>query len=81
MLAPDQKNHHAYHPDYCWDIIIFYIDYVGGWIDMIYWIMGKVQLGKGLGKPQLEEIVAFLQSITGVIPEDALTIPLIPSME
>lgn len=43
--------------------------------------MGKVQLGKGLGKPQLEEIVAFLQSITGVIPEDALTIPLIPSME
>lgn len=29
---------------------------------MIYWIMGKVQLDKDLGKPQLEEIVAFLQS-------------------
>lgn len=48
---------------------------------MIYWIMGKFQLGKDLGKPQLEEIVAFLPSVTGGIPEDALTIPLIPSME
>ncbi|HHT9114819.1 MAG TPA: cytochrome-c peroxidase [Candidatus Wunengus sp. YC65] len=50
-------------------------------LEKAVWIMGKVQLGKDLAKPQLEEIVAFLQSVTGVIPEDALTIPLIPSME
>ncbi len=45
------------------------------------WIMGKIQLGKDLGKSQLGEIVAFLQSITGTIPVPALTIPIIPPME
>ena len=45
------------------------------------WIMGKVQLGRDLTKEQLEEIVTFLKSLTGVIPEEALTIPLPPSTE
>jgi cytochrome c peroxidase len=44
------------------------------------WIMGKIQLGKDLNKSQVEEIVTFLKSLTGKIPEDALMIPLLPSM-
>jgi cytochrome c peroxidase len=45
------------------------------------WIMGKIQLGKDLSKSQVEEIVTFLESLTGKIPEDALKIPLLPSMD
>jgi cytochrome c peroxidase len=45
------------------------------------WIMGKIQLGKDLGKSQVEEIVTFLKSLTGEIPEDALKVPLLPSMD
>jgi cytochrome c peroxidase len=45
------------------------------------WIMGKIQLGKDLNKPQVEEVVIFLKSLTGKIPEDALKVPLLPSME
>ncbi|NWG02726.1 MAG: c-type cytochrome [Syntrophaceae bacterium] len=45
------------------------------------WIMGKIQLGKDLNKAQVEEVVAFLKSLTGIIPEDALKIPLLPSMD
>jgi cytochrome c peroxidase len=43
--------------------------------------MGKIQLGKDLSKSQVEEIVTFLKSLTGKIPEDALKIPLLPSMD
>ena len=45
------------------------------------WIMGKVQLGKDLSKEQIQDIVSFLHSLTGKIPEDALKIPLLPSLE
>ena len=45
------------------------------------WIMGKIQLGKDLNKSQLEEIVTFLKSLTGKIPEDVLKVPLLPSMD
>jgi cytochrome c peroxidase len=45
------------------------------------WIMGKIQLGKDLNKGQVEEIVTFLKSLTGKIPEDALKIPLLPSKD
>lgn len=45
------------------------------------WIMGKIQLGKDLDKAQVEEIVVFLKSLTGKIPEDALKVPLLPSMD
>ena len=45
------------------------------------WIMGKVQLNRDLTKEQVEEIVAFLKSLTGIIPEEALTIPVLPSTE
>jgi cytochrome c peroxidase len=44
------------------------------------WIMGKIQLGRDLTQPQIEDIVAFLKSLTGKIPEDALKVPLLPSM-
>jgi len=44
------------------------------------WIMGKVQLGKDLAKSQLEDLVVFLKSLTGKIPEDALKVPLLPPM-
>lgn len=43
------------------------------------WIMGKLQLGKDLPKEQVRDIVAFLQALTGRIPDEALTIPLLPS--
>jgi cytochrome c peroxidase len=42
-------------------------------------IMGKIQLGKDLDKSRVEEIVTFLKSLTGEIPEDALKVPLLPS--
>ena len=45
------------------------------------WIMGKIQLGKDLNKSQVGEIVTFLKSLTGKIPEDALKVPLLPSMD
>ncbi len=45
------------------------------------WMMGKIQLGKDLDKAQVEKIVTFLKSLTGRIPEDALKIPLLPSMD
>jgi len=45
------------------------------------WIMGKIQLGKDLNKSQVEEVVTFLKSLTGDIPEDALKVPLLPSMD
>jgi cytochrome c peroxidase len=45
------------------------------------WIMGKIQLGKDLSKPQVEEVVTFLKSLTGKIPEEALKVPLLPSMD
>ena len=42
------------------------------------WIMAKVQLGKSLAAPQVESIVAFLASLTGEIPADALRVPILP---
>jgi len=45
------------------------------------WIMGKIQLGKDLDKTRVEEVVTFLKSLTGKIPEDALRVPLLPSMD
>jgi cytochrome c peroxidase len=45
------------------------------------WIMGKIQLGKDLTKSQVEEMVTFLKSLTGKIPEDALKVPLLPSTD
>jgi cytochrome c peroxidase len=43
------------------------------------WIMGKIQLGKDLDSVQVEEVVSFLKSLSGKIPEDALKVPLLPS--
>ncbi len=45
------------------------------------WIMGKLQLGKDLAKEQAGDIAAFLHALTGKIPEDAMTVPLLPSLE
>ncbi len=44
-------------------------------------IMAKIQLGKDLSKEQQGDIAAFLASLTGRIPEDALTIPILPAGE
>ena len=44
------------------------------------WIMGKIQLGKDLPKEQVQDIVAFLHALTGKIPEDVMTVPLLPSL-
>ena len=45
------------------------------------WVMGKIQLGKDLTRSQIEDILSFLRSLTGSIPEDAAKIPLLPSTE
>jgi cytochrome c peroxidase len=45
------------------------------------WIMGKIQLGRDLTQSPIDDILAFLKSLTGKIPEDALKVPLLPSME
>jgi cytochrome c peroxidase len=45
------------------------------------WIMGKIQLGKDLNKSQVGEIVTFLKSLTGKIPEEVLKVPLLPTMD
>ncbi len=45
------------------------------------WIMGKVQLGRDLTQEQVQDIAAFLHALTGVIPEDVKTIPVLPSLE
>ena len=44
-------------------------------------IMAKIQLGRDLTGLQAGEIADFLKSLTGEIPEDALKIPLLPSMD
>ncbi len=44
-------------------------------------IMAKVQLGRDLTGQQTGEIVDFLKSLTGGISDDALKIPLLPSIE
>lgn len=41
-------------------------------------IMGTTQLGKDLSKEQTDEIIAFLKSLTGEIPDDMRTLPLLP---
>ncbi|RMD45623.1 MAG: cytochrome-c peroxidase [Aquificota bacterium] len=43
------------------------------------WIMGKVQLGKDLSKEDVEDIYAFLKSLTGTLSDDIKTIPILPS--
>jgi cytochrome c peroxidase len=43
------------------------------------WIMGKIQLGRDLNTSQVEEIVTFLKSLTGEIPENVLEVPLLPN--
>jgi cytochrome c peroxidase len=50
-------------------------------LEQAIWIMGKVQLGRDLTKPQVEEIHAFLRSLTGEIPANAMRIPLLPTKE
>lgn len=44
-------------------------------------IMGKIQLGKSLADREIENIVNFLKSLTGRIPEDATRVPLLPRNE
>jgi cytochrome c peroxidase len=45
------------------------------------WIMGKTQLDRELTNGEIEEIVSFLKSLTGKIPEEALSIPVLPATE
>ena len=41
-------------------------------------IMAETQLGKKLTDEEADKIVAFLKSLTGEIPKDALTLPVLP---
>ncbi len=44
-------------------------------------IMGKIQLGRDLTKEQVQDIVSFLHALTGRIPEEVSTVPVLPSRE
>jgi len=44
-------------------------------------IMAKLQLARDLTKEQTADIAAFLGSLTGTIPESALSVPLLPPAE
>ena len=44
-------------------------------------IMAKIQLGRDITVPQAGEIAEFLKSLTGRIPDDVMTVPLLPSLE
>ncbi len=50
-------------------------------LDQAVSIMAKVQLGKNLSAQQAGDIAAFLASLTGRIPEDALIAPIAPAAE
>jgi len=43
--------------------------------------MAKVQLGRNLSPDERDGILAFLEALTGKIPEDALRIPLLPAVK
>ena len=44
-------------------------------------IMGKVQLSESFTDSQVEAVFAFLKSLTGKIPDDALILPVLPPVE
>jgi cytochrome c peroxidase len=44
-------------------------------------IMGKIQLTKTLTDQQIEDIIIFLKSLTGQIPDDTFKVPLLPPSE
>ncbi|HTZ18742.1 MAG TPA: cytochrome c peroxidase [Dissulfurispiraceae bacterium] len=44
-------------------------------------IMAKIQLGRNLAASQAGDISEFLKSLTGKIPDDVMTVPLLPSLE
>ncbi len=48
-------------------------------LEQAVWIMAKIQLGKDLSKRQVEDISEFLESLTGRIPADAMTVPIAPA--
>jgi cytochrome c peroxidase len=50
-------------------------------LDQAVWIMAKTQLGKDLTKQETGDLAAFLSSLTGRIPDDAATAPILPAME
>ncbi len=41
-------------------------------------IMGEIQLGRKLNKDEINKIVAFLKSLEGEIPDEALKLPVLP---
>ncbi|MCH8546196.1 MAG: cytochrome-c peroxidase [Cryomorphaceae bacterium] len=43
-------------------------------------IMGVTQLGKELSPEQIQEIVDFLEALTGDLPDEARTLPILPRM-
>ena len=47
-------------------------------LDKAVTIMAKIQLNKDLSHAQAGEIVAFLKSLTGRIPDVAITLPVLP---
>jgi cytochrome c peroxidase len=47
-------------------------------LDRVVKIMAEVQMGKMLSEENISSIVSFLVSLTGNLPEEALTLPVLP---
>jgi cytochrome c peroxidase len=47
-------------------------------LDRAVKIMAEVQMGKMLSEENISSIVSFLVSLTGNLPEEALTVPVLP---
>lgn len=41
--------------------------------------MGRLQLNQQLKEEEVEAIVAFLRSLEGTVPEEALRLPILPT--
>ncbi len=50
-------------------------------LEDVVMIMAKIQLAKDLTKEEAGDITAFLKSLTGTIPEAALKVPILPSVD
>jgi cytochrome c peroxidase len=48
-------------------------------LDAAVRIMAKIQLGKNLSHDDVDDVLAFLQSLTGKLPDEYATPPILPA--
>ena len=50
-------------------------------LERVIWIMARIQLGKDLSEQQASDIAEFFTALTGKLSEDAVTVPVLPTMD